>query len=68
MLFTKNIFTSLPEKNFYGRFGKNLSAVVAGNETFFVNQLNAVSKVFLANQGDFLVDNSTYKFRFGYSE
>jgi len=42
----------------------NLSYVFSENanigsarETFFVNQLNAVSHVSLANQGDFVVEN-----------
>lgn len=30
-------------------------------KTFFVNQLNAVSNVLLAPQGDFIVDNYTFE-------
>ncbi|AGY54092.1 AAA ATPase [Bacteroidales bacterium CF] len=33
----------------------------SARETFFVNQLNAVSKVSLANQGDFIVDKYTFE-------
>lgn len=41
-------------------FGENAN-IGSARETFFVNQLNAVSKVSLANQGDFVVDKYTFE-------
>ncbi|MEA5005241.1 MAG: AAA family ATPase [Rikenellaceae bacterium] len=41
-------------------FGENAN-IGSARETFFVNQLNAVSKVSLANQGDFIVDKYTFE-------
>jgi hypothetical protein len=41
-------------------FGENAN-IGSARETFFVNQLNAVSKVSLANQGDFVADKYTFE-------
>ena len=41
-------------------FGEDAN-IGSARETFFVNQLNAVSKVSLANQGDFIVDKYTFE-------
>lgn len=41
-------------------FGENAN-IGSARETFFVNQLNAVSDVSLANQGDFIVDKYTFE-------
>jgi len=41
-------------------FGENAN-IGSARETFFVNQLNAVSKVSLANQGDFVVGKYTFE-------
>lgn len=41
-------------------FGEDTN-IGSARETFFVNQLNAVSKVSLANQGDFIVDKYTFE-------
>jgi len=41
-------------------FGENAN-IGSARETFFVNQLNAVSKVSLAHQGDFVVDKYTFE-------
>lgn len=41
-------------------FGDN-SNIGSVRETFFVNQLSAVSEVHLANQGDFVVDGYTFE-------
>jgi len=41
-------------------YGDNAN-IGSARETFFVNQLNAVSDVILAPQGDFMVDNYTFE-------
>ena len=41
-------------------YGDNAN-IGSARETFFVNQLNAVSNVILAPQGDFMVDNYTFE-------
>jgi predicted AAA+ superfamily ATPase len=41
-------------------YGNNAN-IGSARETFFVNQLNAVSNVILAPQGDFMVDNYTFE-------
>jgi predicted AAA+ superfamily ATPase len=41
-------------------FGENAN-IGSARETFFVNQLNAVSNVILAPQGDFIVDKYTFE-------
>ena len=41
-------------------FGENTN-IGSARETFFVNQLNAVSHVILAPQGDFIVDKYTFE-------
>lgn len=41
-------------------FGENAN-IGSARETFFVNQLNAVYNVSLANQGDFVVDKYTFE-------
>ncbi len=41
-------------------YGNNAN-IGSARETFFVNQLNAVSNVLLAPQGDFMVDNYTFE-------